>query len=509
MTTAQAEFTKKISPIALILLGIYLRLSHLFRIPVDAPFRLGGLFYEFSQQIIAHGYALPKTIPFYSTGGIPFAYPPLGFYVQALIVDIFSPARFWTVNWLPPLVAAMTVPSFYFLLRKLTDDNKLVLGALFAYALMPAAFVNQIEAAGLAEAFGTLSLIWYAHQLIGVKQTGRWQNVVGAGIWLAASVSSSPGSAVAAVIGSLLFFGQMLLNGNKHTIKLVFAGVGGFILSAPYWLTVVRNHGFAIFSTPMSGQFNGEGGSWIVKFIYSFFTFNYAGGDFAILWNALILLGLLWYILREKRFLPLLFVVLAAIPRESVWLTALVTPIFAGAGLVYVAIPLLNTAFKNLSSQRVRLRFFTGAALLVMVSLFMNTTLAIEDLISDETWQISAAQIAELEQLQSDIPPDAQVLVLGNQALEEWAPQILRREVINTQFGLEWQPDEFAQYVTITETIEADESWDDVLDASGARELYLLIDTEKALHLGTTQTRLQTLTETPHFRLAKLSTKGN
>lgn len=499
---------QKHAPLIPILLGIYFRLQHIPRIPVGTPFRLGGLFYEFSRQIIENNYALPKNIPFYSAGGIPFAYPPLGFYVQAFIIDIFSPPRFWTVNWLPPLVAALTVPSFYFLLRKLTDDKNLVLGALFAYALMPAAFTNQIEAAGLAEAFGTLSLIWYAHQLIGLQKTGRWQNIVGAGIWLAASVSSSPGSAVGAVIGSLLFCGQMFLNGNKFTIRLVFAGVGGFILSAPYWLTVIHNHGFAIFATPMGGQFNGETGSWIVRFIQSFLTFNYAGGEFAILWNLLILLGLLWYILQEKAFLPLLFVLLALIPREGVWLTALVTPLFAGAGLVYIAAPLLKTAFNKLSSQRVRLRFFTGAALLVMISLFMNATLALENLHSDPEWQISAAQIAELERLKSDIPSDAQVLVVGNQALEEWAPQILRREVINTQFGLEWQPDEYARYLAIYEAIETDQNWDDVLNASAANELYLLIDTEKALHLGTSQTSLQTLIKTQHFKLVKLSIKG-
>ena len=104
----------KLSPIILILLGIYIRLNHLASIPADEPFRLGGLFLEFSQQIIANGYALPKTIPFYSAGGIPFAYPPLGFYIQALIIDFFSPPRFWTVNWLPPLIAALTVPSFFF-----------------------------------------------------------------------------------------------------------------------------------------------------------------------------------------------------------------------------------------------------------------------------------------------------------------------------------------------------------------------------------------------------------
>ncbi len=496
-------------PLIFIVLGIYLRLSHLARIPADAPFRLGGLFYEFSQQIIANGYALPKTIPFYSAGGIPFAYPPLGFYVQAFIIDLFSPPRFWTVNWLPPLVAALAVPSFYFLLRKLTDDKNLILGALFAYALMPAAFTNQIEAAGLAEAFGTLSLIWYAHQLLSAKKDGKWQSIVGAGIFLAASVASSPGSALGAVAVSLLFFGKMLLNGSKLTIKLVLVGIIGFLTSAPYWLTVIRNHGIAIFATPMSGQFEHvETGSWLVRFIQSFFTFNYAGGDYAILWNMLIILGLFWYIFRRKHFLPQLFIALALIPRESVWLTALVTSIFAGAGLVKVALPLLNTGLKSLPSKKVRLRFVTAIGLLIFVSLSINTTAATQTLINDEEWKISAAEIAELDTLRANLPPNAQVLVVGNQALEEWAPQILHREVLNTPFGLEWQPNEYAKVIVLHAAMQPYGSWDEVLQLTEINSVYILSQKEKALNLETNNTSLSDVAETQLLTLQILSLKG-
>ena len=117
--------------------------------------------------------------------------------------------------------------------------------------------------------------------------------------------------------------------------------------------------------------------------------------------------------------------------------------------------------------------------------------------------------LLSLEALQAAIPANASVLVVGNQALEEWAPQILQREVINTQFGLEWQPGEYVQYLTIKETLDTDESWDDVLATSKENTLYLLIDREKVLHLSTTQSQFEELTETPHFKLAILSHKGN
>jgi hypothetical protein len=484
----------------LTLLAIYLRLAHLFRVPSNAPFRLGGLFYEFSQQIIANGYALPKTIPFYSAGGIPFAYPPLGFYFQALIADLFSPPRFWTVNWLPPLVAALAVPSFYFLLRKLTDDQNLILGALLAYTMMPAAFVNQIEAAGLAEAFGTLTLIWYAYFLLGVEK-GKWQQVLWAGLLLAAAVASSPGSAVGAVVFSLLFFGKMLLKGSKPILRFVLVGAVGFIASAPYWLTVIRNHSIGIFLTPMSGQFDhAQNGSFLATFFQSFFEFNYAGGDYALLWNALILAGLLWYLFQKERFLVSLFFAFALIPRESVWLTALVTPLFAGAGLAKIAIPLMRKGFQQISKRSTRLVFFAGIALITISVSAVNTLVAIEKLVNDEDWKISAAQIAELDQLREEIPGEAQIIVISNEAVIEWAPQILQREVINVKYGLEWEPNEFIEVLALNEALEDGENWETHLPKSG--QIYILSDQENVLSLGA---RLIKVTETSNFRLEKIS----
>ncbi len=484
----------------IILLATYLRLAHLFRIPSDTPFRLGGLFYEFSQQIIANNYALPKTIPFYSVGGIPFAYPPLGFYIQALIVDLFSPPRFWTVNWLPPLVAALCVPSFYFLLRKITDDKNLAFGALLAYAVMPAAFVNQIEGAGLAESFGSLTLIWYAYFLVSAEK-GKWHQTLWAGLLLAATVASSPGSAFGAVALSLLFVGKMLLKGSKPILKFVLVGVIGFAASAPYWLTVVRNHGITIFLNPISGQFDhAQTGSFIATFLQSFFEFNYAGGDYALLWNALILAGLLWYLIKEDWFLPSLFFVLAIIPRESVWLTALVTPVFAGAGLTKIALPLLGKGFGALSRKSTRLVLFTGFALVAISVSAVNTIVSVEKLINDESWKISVMQIEELDKLREEIPQDAQVIVIGNEAVIEWAPQILQREVINVKYGLEWEPEEFVEVLALNEALEKSENWKALLPNSG--QIYILSDKESVLSLGTS---LIEISETSHFRLQKTS----
>ncbi len=141
--------------------GVLIRILHLFFISFSAPFHLGGVFYEFSRQILLNHFIFPSTIPYYSMGGIPFAYPPLPFYLQAAIMGAFTAAPFITVNLLPPLIAAFSLPVFYWMVSQVTEDIYIRAAALFAFAFMPSAFVNQIEGAGLAEAFGTLALLTY------------------------------------------------------------------------------------------------------------------------------------------------------------------------------------------------------------------------------------------------------------------------------------------------------------------------------------------------------------
>jgi len=44
-----------------------------------------GLFLQIATEIARHNYHLPATIPYYTASGIPFAYPPLGFYLVAVL----------------------------------------------------------------------------------------------------------------------------------------------------------------------------------------------------------------------------------------------------------------------------------------------------------------------------------------------------------------------------------------------------------------------------------------
>ena len=66
------------------LLGLYLRLYPAI-IP-GFPLNDSALFLLMSEELRHNGYALPAYAAF-NAANIPFAYPPLGFYVAAAIAD--------------------------------------------------------------------------------------------------------------------------------------------------------------------------------------------------------------------------------------------------------------------------------------------------------------------------------------------------------------------------------------------------------------------------------------
>jgi len=452
-----------------VLAGIALRLGHLFFIDHSLPFRLGGLFLEFSNQIIASGFRLPVTIPYYSAGGLPFAYPPLAFYVQAALITLFHPDKYSTVNFLPPVVAALSVPSFYYLVKQLNTGRLEAWCMLAAFAFIPNAFLDQIEAAGLPEAFGELALIWYAAFLVQAWRTPGWAATLAAGVLLGLNILASPGSALAAPLISLVYAGAMVWRAYRERRPGLLAlpaavGLIGLVVSAPWWLTVMGNHGRGVFTAALLNQVQTGGRlSFLQQTLDRLLTLNLSSiRNNSFTWSALTFWGMISHLTGPWFHLPILFILFSLVPREGIWLSALAGSLLAGRGLAEV-IRYLRARWAEVPSLR---RWLDPLGLLVFLVIALYTAfLAVDGLIRDRQWALDPVQAAALERNAAVIPPGAQVIVIGNDALLEWAPQLLQREVVNTPYGLEWQPGELNRVDLFNREVENALTFEDVLTA--------------------------------------------
>jgi len=104
----------------------------------------GGMFAVMVDDLKASHYLLPAFTT-YNHLSIPFAYPPLGFYLGRIASDLFGWSASQTLRWVPAFFASLSVPAFYLLaLRLLKNKYYAALSTLF-FALMPRALKDILD----------------------------------------------------------------------------------------------------------------------------------------------------------------------------------------------------------------------------------------------------------------------------------------------------------------------------------------------------------------------------
>lgn len=446
--------------IAALCFGTVVRLLHLGFVGVDTPFHLGGLFVEFSQQIAAHGFRLPARIPLYTDGGIPFAYPPLPFYLEAFLLSVLSLPKFTVVNLLPPLIAIMAIHSFYLLTRQLAFDASAQLFALWAYATMPVAFQQQIEGGGLAESVGSLSLIWFAISLVRARSTRTAAGYAQAGVFWAISVLASPGSAYASVPTALILAPPHLGRRVQTTGLLALAGGIAIALTAPYWLTVVMHHGVRVFTDSFIAQHVGLVDT-LKGFLINTFTFQVSSTRFSLFWNLCVFAGVLWEVFDGRWWLPVWFSIMFNIPREGDWLVSAPAALLAGIGGARILQPQFHTLARNVSQRpAAKLAACSFVAMVLLFGVVWCPLRVIKGMLQDDEESLSASDLAAMQWVSANIPPESEFVVLAPPGITEWFPQIARRTVLNTPFGAEWKPREAERINTLDAQLSDCLDWD-------------------------------------------------
>src|SRR5258706_7011628 len=120
-----------------ILLGFYVRLSNVLQ--ASYPINDGGLFYTMAVDLQANHYILPA-ITSYNAAGIPFAYPPLAFYLAGLLSDIFGWSLLDMFRILPAIISMAVLPGLYWLPKDPVKSEAQASTAFLFFSLSPCGF---------------------------------------------------------------------------------------------------------------------------------------------------------------------------------------------------------------------------------------------------------------------------------------------------------------------------------------------------------------------------------
>ena len=452
----------------------------------DFPLNDGGLFYLMTEELQRAHFHLPAFTA-YNAARIPFAYPPFGFYVAGVLAEIPAWTLMRVVQLLPLATTCATVIAFLLLARAMSSDRVAVVAALAAFALVPRSFIWLVMGGGLTRAFGFLFTILALHQAYLLFTRKQLRFAIGAGVFAGLTPMSHLGTAPFLAVSLVIFF----LAYGRHRqglIGMAIIGVVAIVVSAPWWVTVARVHGFAPFMAA-----GGTGGS----VLSSGNVRNAAIGRLARLGalatgeplfpviGVLAVLGGLASLQRRAFSLPIWWVVTLALDaRAGATYATLPLSLLAGIGVAEVMRPLLVA----------RAESWRANAFALAVSGFFVAYCTLAAMIRDADAGAEAATLTSVSRderdamrwVASNTPPTSRFFVVPDvgwpyDKVAEWFPVIAERPSVATVQGREWLPNgEFGRYVDLYGTAQScgartAECLDRWADAAGARFSHVFI----------------------------------
>lgn len=405
----------------------------------------GGLFLQMSEVIGTNGYRLPRRIPYYTADGVPFAYPPLMFYVAAAVLDLLriDPVAF--VRYLPGLVIVASAIPYYLLARTVLDSVPEAGLATTLFVVTPPVLQWHISAGGVVRAPAALLTILGLYTGIKLFRTHERTWLLASTILFALVVLTHPVYAVFFGTSYLLVFAAAdrslagLLRG-----AVVVAGAG--LLTAPWWLTVALTHGFETFlgATGTRTTLGGGGSRLFVQFVRPitaldpltpFYVLAFAGGLVAVGGGGTAFAGSDYAANRRRYFLPAWMVGASYLLGEQRF------AFFAGSMLSAVLVFEVIVPAASAVSRRQLLSIGVVAGVVVGATVvgaaFAGSALNTAHYSSSTVPQtVDSADLEAMEWTREHTSSDAQFVVLGDAA--EWFPYFTERTILVTPWGTEW-----------------------------------------------------------------------
>jgi hypothetical protein len=416
-----------------------------------------GLYLRIADAIAAGGYAPPARIAGYTAEGVPFAYPPLQFYVLAVLLDLgATPIALARV--LPSVGVLAALVPVYLLARDYAGSRPAGAAAGVAVALNPQLLQWHVSAGGVVRAFAfcyALTAIYAGYRAL--EHDSRPAVAVGA-LAFGATVLTHPTYSLFVVVSYVLLWG-VRDRSVAGLARSAAVGLGGAVVATPWLLWVTSTHGIAVL-TGAAGTHGGVGGGAATLF-----------GALSSA-TALPLLGAAYLLWARREWFLAAWTLAAELLFAQPRFVFTVGSVVAAVAAVDVArrLPALDGSISLPGTGAVNRREAAAAACLLLASVAGGAYLAHEmTLGSDPSTPefLDDEDVAAMEWAERETAPDATFVVLGDAA--EWFPALADRTILVGPWGVEWRgPDAYTTQLASFEAISRCDSASCVEGEAGA-----------------------------------------
>lgn len=315
-----------------IVLGTFIR----FNPTMLAGFAIndGGMFAVMVENLKGSQYILPAFTT-YNHLDIPFAYPPLGFYLGGLAADLFGLSSTEVVRWVPAFFASLSIFAFYLLALRLLKDKYYASVSTLFFALMPRAFSWFVMGGGLTRSPGQFFMLLTLAAVVRLYEENRRIDIILAGVLGGLAVMSHPEAAVHTAV-SAVFLWIMLSRNRQGFGNSILVAIIVLAVTAPWWQTVISYHGW---DPLLKGAATGQKALAVFHLLFFVFTEE----PYATLIAVLGLIGIAHRLLRRDYLLPLWMIIPFFVEgRSAAGPAAIPLAMLAAIGLVDVVLAALQ-----------------------------------------------------------------------------------------------------------------------------------------------------------------------
>jgi hypothetical protein len=414
------------------------------------PLRDGGMFFVMTKELQKAHFSLPAYTS-YNAGGIPYDYPPLGFYIAGLLSSFTHIPLLTVFQYLPFAVSLVTVAAFFWLARLLLTSRVAVVAATVVFALLPGTFFLTIAGGGVSRSLGLLFAILALAQIVQLYRYGGTRRLLATSLLSGLTVLSHPEAPVFLAV-SVVVLAVALGRNLAGLSRSVMLAVGTLTVTAPWWLIAVSRHGIEPFVRAAGAGSAGILGMFAGATLLT--AVNITAETFFPVLYALAVLGLLCRTSERRRLIGWWAVAVALFDARgiAIYITVPIA-LLAGIGTADGLLPLLSGPNRGDMSRAAmsRAAFVLGCIVFyATVSAMMSATQTLQVLAPAERQAMAWAA--------SNTPAESTFLVVDAEAnagpespggadrlagqrfenVSEWFPALAARRSVATPQGQEW-----------------------------------------------------------------------
>ena len=394
------------------------------------PINDGGMFYVMMKDLQANHY-IPPLYTSYNQLNIPFAYPPLAFYIGAGLSGIFNISLIQILQWLPAIINTACIPALYFLAKELTGDKFTSAIATLLFALTPHLNTWLSAGGGLTRSFGTLFLILtilFSYKLL-VKNNSRaiW-GVIFFGSMTVLSHTESTVFAIAIPIYIWLAKSRSL----KSAIQGGLVALGVLVLAGPWYALVINRHGF---ETLLAALQTGGQTIWAVLRLINIDLITEE--PYLDILGVFGVLGMTLLITKRQYFIPTMLALMYLVqPRSAHTVGNIPLALAAGIFITEILLPAISKLDEANMGRSVRVFLFILTPYLLFNFVYQGFLLSQN--------HVSNGEQTAMQWIKKNTPVNSHFLVLtGEQdamceSSAEWFPALTERSSLSTLQGREW-----------------------------------------------------------------------